>query len=194
MKRQASRWPRRPTTSSACFGREPEIAPVEPTDPGGPDLHHAACAWRSPARFRPARRLAPVACVHAHLLDDSGRPPDAHRARSRSPGSTPGPAVSSPIGLLPGWEIRYDRSRRKFEKGRQYCLSLGKKLAGSVATASATTVEFPYKRVARLRAPRAAAAYASFVGFQARGAFDHDFAKGIDMKSEQMAPSPSDES
>jgi hypothetical protein len=104
------------------------------------------------------------------------------------------PAVSSPIGLLPGWEIRYDRSRRKFEKGRQYCLSLGKKLAGSVATASATTVEFPYKRVARLRAPRAAAAYASFVGFQARGAFDHDFAKGIDKKSEQVAPSPSDKS
>jgi hypothetical protein len=97
------------------------------------------------------------------------------------------PAVSSPTGLLPGWELRFQRSLRKFAKGRQYCLSVGK-LAGSVTTASATTVEYPYKRVARLRAPRAAAAYTSFVSFQARGAFDHDFAKGIGKKEEQRAP------
>ena len=100
-------------------------------------------------------------------------------------------SMNLPIGLLPGWEARFERSRRKFSKGKQYCLSVGK-LAGSSATASATTIEFPYQRVARLRSPRAEGAYASFSSFQARGAFDHDFAKGIGDKEEQAAPTPSE--
>jgi len=100
-------------------------------------------------------------------------------------------SMNLPSGLLPGWEARFERSRRRFSKGKQYCLSVGK-LAGSAATASATTIEFPYRRVARLRSPRAEGAYASFSSFQARSAFDHDFAKGIDKKSEQVEPSPNE--
>lgn len=87
-------------------------------------------------------------------------------------------SIEPPKGLLPGWEVRFKRAFAKFAKGKQYCLSIGK-LAGSVAASSETTVEFPYRRVARLRAPRASGAYAAFVSFQARAAFDHDFAKGI---------------
>lgn len=102
------------------------------------------------------------------------------------------PSMSLPSGLLPGWEARFDRSRRKFVKGKQYCLSLGK-LAGSAATASATVIEFPYRRVARLRSPRAEGAYASFAGFQARDAFEHDFAKGIGGKENQVEQAPNGE-
>ena len=101
------------------------------------------------------------------------------------------PTTSPPIGLLPGWEVRFQRAVRRFSKGRQYCLSIGN-LAGSVATSSETTVEFPYRRVARLRGARAAGAYGSFASFQARGAFDHDFAKGVGKKTEK-GPGPPDE-
>jgi hypothetical protein len=97
------------------------------------------------------------------------------------------------IGLLPGWEGRLSRSRARFAKGKQYCLSIGK-LAGSMATATETTVEFPYRRVARLRSPRASGAYAAFVSFQARAAFDHDFAEGVgENKAEEAVSQPAGE-
>jgi len=83
-----------------------------------------------------------------------------------------------PIGLLPGWELRFVGAKNKFQKDCKYCLSLGD-IPGAVATASATAVEFPYRRIARLRGPRAVGAYAAFASFHARAAFDHDFAKGI---------------
>lgn len=59
-----------------------------------------------------------------------------------------------------------------------------------IATSSETTVEFPYRRVARLRGARVAEAYASFASFQGRGAFDHDFAKAVGTKTEKVSPSP----
>lgn len=89
------------------------------------------------------------------------------------------PSEELPPGLLPGWEIRFKKARQKFENGRTYCLSLGD-LAGKNALAGDGVIEFRYRRVARLHAPRAVAAFAAFANFQARGAFDHDFAKGLD--------------
>lgn len=98
-----------------------------------------------------------------------------------------------PSGLLPGWEKRFESAKNKFQEGRDYRLSLGD-LPSAGATASATAVEFPYRRIARLRAPRAVGAYAAFNTFQARAAFDHDFAKGIGgEQAKQGAPtSPGD--
>jgi hypothetical protein len=91
------------------------------------------------------------------------------------------PSPNAPTGLLPGWEKRFARARNKFKQGQTYCLSLGD-IAGAATVASATSVAFPYKRVARLRGPRAAGAYAAFASFHARGAFDHDYTKGLDEK------------
>jgi hypothetical protein len=88
------------------------------------------------------------------------------------------PTMGLPTGLLPGWEKRFESAQHKFSKGKQYCLSIGN-LPCSAALASDTTIEFPYRRVARLRSPRSEGAYAAFLSFQARSAFDHDFAKGI---------------
>jgi hypothetical protein len=99
------------------------------------------------------------------------------------------PSHPPPIGLLPGWERRFERARNKFQEGRQYCLSLGD-IPGAVATASATGVEFPYRRVARLRGPRAVGAYAAFASFHARAAFEHDFAKGIGEEPEPTTQPP----
>jgi hypothetical protein len=101
------------------------------------------------------------------------------------------PSPNSPTGLLPGWEKRFARARDKFKQARTYCLSLGD-LPGAAAIASATSVSFPYVRVARLRGPRASGAYAAFASFHARAAFDHDYAKGLgdDPGTENQPPGP----
>lgn len=98
------------------------------------------------------------------------------------------PSGHPPIGLLPGWERRFEDAKNKFHVGRQYCLSLGE-IPRKVATASATSVEFPYRRIARLRAPRAVGAYAAFASYHARAAFEHDFAKGVDEPAKAPGPS-----
>jgi hypothetical protein len=92
-------------------------------------------------------------------------------------------ATTPPAGLLPGWEKRFDKAQRRHQNGRQFCLSLGS-ISHKLATASATSVAFPYRRIARLRGSRAAGAYSAFASYHARGAFDHDFAKG----AEPVAP------
>ena len=98
------------------------------------------------------------------------------------------PSDHPPIGLLPGWERRFEDAKNKFQEGRQYCLSLGD-IPRKVVTASATSVEFPYRRVARLRAPRAVGAYAAFASYHARAAFEHDFAEGVDETAKAQEPS-----
>lgn len=98
------------------------------------------------------------------------------------------PSDHPPSGLLPGWERRFERARNRFQNGREYWLSLGD-IPSRVATASATRVEFPYRRAARVRGARALGAYAAFASFQARSAFDHDFAKGIGEESGQTTQS-----
>jgi hypothetical protein len=102
------------------------------------------------------------------------------------------PSPSSPIGLLPGWEKRYQKAGNRFKEGNQFCLSLGK-VPFAVATASSTIVQFPYRRIARLRAPWAANAYAAFASFQARSAFDHDFTRGLATEKVQHSQSASKE-
>ncbi|MGH9739744.1 MAG: hypothetical protein ACRD4X_14335 [Candidatus Acidiferrales bacterium] len=102
------------------------------------------------------------------------------------------PLDRPPIGLLPGWERRFEDAKNKFQPGRQYCLSLGE-IPRKIATASAASVEFPYRRVARLRAPRAVGAYAAFASYHARAAFEHDFAKGVDEPAKAPEPPTSTE-
>ncbi|MGC0778185.1 MAG: hypothetical protein WCD68_13340, partial [Candidatus Acidiferrum sp.] len=102
------------------------------------------------------------------------------------------PSEQPPIGLLPGWEKRFERAKHQFQSGREYHLSLGE-LPFREATASAASVEFPYRRVARLRGPRAVGAYAAFASFHARAAFEHDFAKGIGDEPEPATQPPPSE-
>ncbi len=95
-----------------------------------------------------------------------------------------------PLGLLPGWERRFEKAKARLSSGvKEYYLGLNK-----TQTLVSASVDFPFKRVARLRSPRAEAAYAAFSSFQARGAFDHDFAKGIGEESEEGAPPLSENS
>jgi hypothetical protein len=88
------------------------------------------------------------------------------------------PASAPPPGLLPGWEKRFRDTKNRFKVGRTYCISVGE-LPGKAAVATTNGVAFAYKRIARLHAPRASAAFSAFANFHARGAFDHDFAKGL---------------
>jgi hypothetical protein len=89
--------------------------------------------------------------------------------------------TDAPAGLLPGCEKRFERARNKFRAGRAYCLSLGE-LSSKVKVASAAGVEFPYRRVARLLGSRAGGAFAAFASYHARGAFDHDYTKGLEAR------------
>lgn len=85
------------------------------------------------------------------------------------------------------WRIDYEWSAPQGRGSKEYYL--GPNQTQTLVSASG---DFPFKRVARLRSPRAETAYAAFSSFHARGAFDHDFAKGIGKESEEGAPPPSE--
>ena len=90
--------------------------------------------------------------------------------------------VEPPVFLLPGWRKMLDSARCKITTEAQLpaeyaALSLSESLEKKSASKDGGVVALPYSRVGRLRASWAVAAYAAFASYQARAAFDHDFAK-----------------
>ena len=85
--------------------------------------------------------------------------------------------------LLPGWKKLLERAKRKLAAAPagtvapDYAkLSLSARLTQTAASKVGDEVTLNYRRVGRLRAPWAVAAYSAFASYQARAAFDHDFA------------------
>ena len=90
-------------------------------------------------------------------------------------------AAKPPVFLLPGWRKILERAKSKIaaqeELPAEYsALSLSTALKQREAAKEGDVVTLSYARVGRLRTPWAVAAYAAFTGYQARAAFDHDFA------------------
>ena len=93
-------------------------------------------------------------------------------------------AVDPPVYLLPGWKRLVEKAKNKFSAlqgdaipSEFAYLSLSGELKGTLTTRNGGNVALAYSRVGRLRAPWAVAAYAAFASYQARVAFDHDFAR-----------------
>ena len=100
--------------------------------------------------------------------------------------------VEPPVFLLPGWRKILERARSRIAAAAQAqlpaeyaALSLSEALKQKAASRDGDVVALPYSRVGRLRAPWAVAAYAAFASYQARAAFDHDFAKVFPEAMEQ---------
>ena len=99
--------------------------------------------------------------------------------------------VEPPVFLLPGWLKILERARSRIAAAQaqlpaEYAaLSLSEALKQKAASRDGDVVALPYSRVGRLRAPWAVAAYAAFASYQARAAFDHDFAKVFPEAMEQ---------
>ena len=90
-------------------------------------------------------------------------------------------SAQPPVFLLPGWRKMLDRAKRKItaqeELPAEYAaLSLSKDVKQRATSKNGDVIALSYTRVGRLRRPWAVAAYAAFTGYQARAAFDHDFA------------------
>ena len=92
--------------------------------------------------------------------------------------------VDPPVFLLPGWKKLLERARSKISAAAagivpaEYAsLSLSSQLKQTIASRIGDEVTLTYSRVGRLRAPWAVAAFAAFASYQARAAFDHDFAR-----------------
>lgn len=93
-------------------------------------------------------------------------------------------AVEPPVFLLPGWKKLLERAKNKIRSVAgesvhpDYArLSLSSELKQGTASRAGDEVALPYARVGRLRGPWAVAAFAAFASYQARAAFDHDFAR-----------------
>ena len=91
-------------------------------------------------------------------------------------------SVEPPVFLLPGWRKMFNRAKMRIgaqEKlpAEYAALSFSEALKQKAASRDGDVVRLSYTRVGRLRAPWAVAAYAAFASYQARAAFDHDFAK-----------------
>ena len=98
--------------------------------------------------------------------------------------------VEPPVFLLPGWRKLLDSARCKITTEAQLpaeyaALSLSESLKKKSASKDSGVVALPYSRAGRLREPWAVAAYAAFASYQARAAFDHDFAKVLPETMEQ---------
>ena len=90
-------------------------------------------------------------------------------------------ATKPPVFLLPGWRKMLERAKNKITAQKELpaeyaALSLSAALKQREAAKQGDVVTLSYARVGRLRTPWAVAAYAAFTGYQARAAFDHDFA------------------
>ena len=90
-------------------------------------------------------------------------------------------SAEPPISLLPGWRKMLDRAKKRIgaqEKlpAEYATLSLSEDLKQKAASKIGDVIALSYTRVGRLRTPWAVAAYAAFTTYQARAAFDHDFA------------------
>lgn len=93
-------------------------------------------------------------------------------------------SVDPPVFLLPGLKKLLERAKGKIRGatgtlGEYAQLSLSSRLKQTTATRNGDEVALAYSRVGRLRAPWAVAAFAAFASYQARAAFDHDFAKAL---------------
>ena len=91
-------------------------------------------------------------------------------------------SVEPPVFLLPGWRKMFDRAKMRIRVQEKLpaeyaALSFSEALKQKAASRDGDVVRLSYTRVGRLRAPWAVAAYAAFASYQARAAFDHDFAK-----------------
>jgi hypothetical protein len=93
-------------------------------------------------------------------------------------------AIDPPVFLLPGWKRLLERAKNKFRALQGNAipsdfshLSLSGELRGTITTRNGDNITLAYSRVGRLRAPWAVAAFAAFASYQARAAFDHDFAR-----------------
>ena len=91
-------------------------------------------------------------------------------------------SVEPPVFLLPGWRKMFDRAKMRIRAQKELpaeytALSFSEALKQKTASRDGDVVALSYTRVGRLRAPWAVAAYAAFASYQARAAFDHDFAK-----------------
>lgn len=95
--------------------------------------------------------------------------------------------VDPPDFLLPGSKKLLERAKAKIRGAtvaphvpNEYAyLSLSSELKQTAATRTGDELALAYSRVGRLRAPWAVAAFAAFTSYQARAAFDHDFAKAL---------------
>lgn len=99
------------------------------------------------------------------------------------------PAVSF---LLPGWAKKLEKWTERFagirRDHRNLRLSLSSTLSGGVLEVKNETLEFPYKRVGRIRAPLSSAVFGAYGAFQTRAALDHDFARGLGGATTPDAP------
>ena len=90
-------------------------------------------------------------------------------------------SAETPIFLLPGWRKMLARAKKRIRAQKELpaeyaALSLSEDLKQKAASKDGDVIALSYTRVGRLRTPWAVAAYAAFTGYQARAAFDHDFA------------------
>ncbi|PXX44269.1 hypothetical protein [Undibacterium pigrum] len=99
---------------------------------------------------------------------------------------THGTQLPSGIHLL-GWKKLFSDAKNRFGAAPQgsgkneihetyVCLSLNERIKGRAGKGNKSNVSFPYTRERRIRTPYAEAILSSFLNYNARAAFDHDFA------------------
>jgi hypothetical protein len=92
-----------------------------------------------------------------------------------------------PAVHLPGWKKLFSEAQNRFMAASQgsgknelnpaYArLSLNEKVSGRMGKGDKSSVTFPFTRERRIRTPYAEAILSSFLNYNARAAFDHDFA------------------
>lgn len=91
----------------------------------------------------------------------------------------PNAAPAAP--LLPGWQRRFEKACALLQKAAgnvptDWVLG-GTNFSNRIPKIQNGVLSFKCKRVGRIRAPRAVAAYSAFSSSQSRAAFDHDFAE-----------------
>jgi hypothetical protein len=99
---------------------------------------------------------------------------------------------------LPGWKKLFSEAQNRFcappqgnvknELNATYArLSLNEKISGRIGKGDKSSVTFPFARERRIRTPYAEAILSSFLNYNARAAFDHDFAATGDMQDSSLA-------
>lgn len=92
--------------------------------------------------------------------------------------------MQPPTALLPGWKRRLENATGELKKAngnipKGWVLAFDSVLPKREGKLAQGELRFQYRRIGRIRSPRSIAAYAAFTSFQARAAFDHDFAEKL---------------
>jgi hypothetical protein len=90
--------------------------------------------------------------------------------------------LEPPVFLLPGWKKLLEKAKARIAAqealpAEYAALSISEDLKQKAAAKDVDGVSLSYARVGRVRSPWAVGAYAAFATYQARAAFDHDFAE-----------------